>query len=501
MLAERVPFRYISSVLSILHISDLHRSPQDNITNAELISALISDRQRYLREAPPIKAPDAIIVSGDIIQGVSLGTADAALRLAEQYATALNFIEELTNRFVGGDRSKVVIVPGNHDIDWVMSSSAMELVPDNQIPSNLTSELYRTGTQYRWDWKKRELLQIADKSLYEQRMDAYWRFFERFYAGVPNLLRVARGQSANLYSLCGGRIGVAAFNSCHGNDCYALHGSIPREVVARAQLDLLDAGGFDLLIAVWHHNIEGPPYRSDYMDVDIVRGMIGRGFRLGLYGHQHRPEAAPFQIHLAGRETMAVVSAGSLCAGAGELPTGVQRGYNIIEIRDDMRTARVHVREMSVANLFCAARRAAFGGASWTDLEWDHPADLAGRVVPTAERRLASTLVEAEAQIKGGVPLAAKELLRPIAADLPDFGRLLLIEASRQTNDWPLLIELLTPPGAIGELIERTDLCIRSKDYPNARGGLEQFSAALGVTEPHLNELRARIAAAEAMTL
>jgi hypothetical protein len=303
-----------------------------------------------------------------------------------------------------------------------------------------------------------------------------------------------------LYSFCGGRIGVAAFNSCHGNDCFSLKGGIPREVVARAHLDLTDAGGFELLVAVWHHNIEGPPYRTDYMDVDIVRGMIGRGFRLGLYGHQHRAQAVPFQIHLSGCETMAVVSAGSLCAGVRELPTGAQRAYNIIEIGDDMRTARVHVREMSVANLFCPSRRAAFGGASWTDMAWDSPPDLAGRPVLFAAQRLDAALLKAEAELKRGAPQAVKEILGPLVADLPEYGRMLLLEAARQTSDEKLLLELLTPPRAIGELIERTELCIRNRDYLNARSGLDQFGIALGVAQPHLNELRARIDTSTSMT-
>ncbi|CAE6732642.1 metallophosphoesterase family protein [Paraburkholderia nemoris] len=487
------------AVFSILHISDLHRSPSDNITNAELISALVSDRQRYLQERPSIRAPDAIIVSGDIIQGVPLNTPDAVTRLDEQYATAFAFIEELADRFVGGDHSRVILVPGNHDIDWVMSRAAMELVPTDQVPENLLAELYRADTPYRWDWKKRELLRISDNSLYAKRLEAYWRFFTQFYSGVSGLLRVCRDQSANLYSLWDGRIGIAAFNSCHGNDCFAFHGSIPREVVARAHLDLMDEGGFGLLIAVWHHNVEGPPYRTDYMDVDIVRGMIGRGFRLGLYGHQHRAEAVPIQIHLADRETMAVVSAGSLCAGSRELPTGAHRGYNIIEIAGDLQSARVHVREMSVSNLFCASRRAAFGGASYVDLKWDPPADLAGRPIDSSLQRLMATVAQAEIELKAGAPSTAKELLLPVAAELPDFGRLLLIESARQTNDRFLVIELLTPPRTIGELVERTDTFIRVKDYAEARAGLDQFGEVLGVAEPHVKELRARIASAEAM--
>lgn len=485
---------------SILHISDLHRSPNDNISNAELVSALISDRQRYLKEPQRIRRPDAIVISGDIVQGVVLGTTDAKDILAKQYGTALEFIVELTERFVDGDRSRVVIVPGNHDIDWAMSKDAMEIVQTTDFPKDLRTELFRPESLYRWDWKTRELFLITNVALYNRRMDAFWDFFEAFYMNIPRLLRVARGQPSNLYSLWDGRLGIAAFDSCHGNDCFAFHGSIPREVVARAQLDLLDVGGFGLLMSVWHHNVEGPPHRTDYMDIDIVRGMIGRGFRLGLYGHQHRPDAMPMQIQLADRETMALISAGSLCAGASELPTGAMRGYNIIEINDDLRSARVHFREMSVANLFCAARRSALGGASFMDMTWDPPPDLAGRTVDPATQRLETALSKGESELKLGHPQACKDLLRPIIEELPEFGRLLLLEATRKTDDWALLIELLTPPRTIGELVERTETSIRTRDYLNATGGLAQYGTILGITESHSRELRAKISAAEAMT-
>jgi len=484
-----------------LHISDLHRSPRDNITNAELVSALVSDRQRYLNETPSIRKPDAIVISGDIVQGVSLGTVDADARLAEQYSTALEFIVELTERFVDGDRSRVIIVPGNHDINWGLSKDAMEIVKDADFPKDLSGEICRPDSLYRWDWKSRELYLITRVAAYEQRMDAFWNFFDLFYSGASGLLRVARGQPSNLYSLWDGRIGIAAFDSCHGNDCFAFHGSIPREVVARAQLDLLDSGGFGLLMAVWHHNIEGPPHRTDYMDIDIVRGMIGRGFRIGLYGHQHRPDATPMQIRLAERETMALVSAGSLCAGANEIPTGAARGYNIIEIRDDVQSARVHFREMSVANLFCAARRSALGGKSFVDLTWDPPADLAGRPVDSSMKRRAAMLAQGESELKAGRPDACKRLLEPISAELPPFGRLLLLESARKTNDLMLLIKLLSPPQTISELIERTETCILARDYATAAEGLDQYGVDLGIIESHSRELRAKISAGKAMAL
>ena len=84
---------------SILHISDLHRSPHDPISNDELISALVGDRERYIDEDPRIVVPEAIVVSGDIVQGVPLGTNDHERKLAEQYSVAEEFLDELVRRW------------------------------------------------------------------------------------------------------------------------------------------------------------------------------------------------------------------------------------------------------------------------------------------------------------------------------------------------------------------------------------------------------------------
>jgi hypothetical protein len=66
---------------SILHISDLHRSPHDPISNGELVSALVGDRDRYIDEEPAIPVPEAIVVSGGLIQGVPLNAANSETEL------------------------------------------------------------------------------------------------------------------------------------------------------------------------------------------------------------------------------------------------------------------------------------------------------------------------------------------------------------------------------------------------------------------------------------
>lgn len=478
----------------ILHITDLHRAKRDPISNAELISALMTDWRRYSSEHPPISKPEAIVVSGDIIQGVGLGAADFESEISAQYDVAYEFLVDLTNRLLGGDRAKVVIVPGNHDVDWNTARAAMRRVDAKDIPKGLPGLLSESESPYRWDWSSRELFVIDDKSKYQLRFAAFWRFFERFYNGVEGLLRVESWSDANLFSLDEGRIGLAAFNSCAVNDCFTFRGEISKEVVAQSHLDLEELGNWRLKVAVWHHDIEGPPDRSDYMDTEIVRGMIGRGYRLGLYGHQHRPQVTPSHVYLPERETMAVVSAGSLCAGAMELPTGARRGYSIIEIADDYRRARVHVREMAVANLFSRANLPIFGGRSYVDLEWTIPVDAAGRAEDTARANRSDVMLRAEQELKAKMnPRKAVELLNSIDAVSDLLGRRLLLEAAIEAGDADTLSAIFRQPVSISEMVAGVDYFVSRKELQKADQLVDENYVLLSVPDALRRDLKAKI--------
>lgn len=99
---------------TIMHLSDLHRSDADPISNIELVSALVSDRVHQAGENPAIPAPDAIIVSGDLVQGLPIGSPHYPKKLREQYEEAEDLLVRLANKFLGGDRSRLIVVPGNH---------------------------------------------------------------------------------------------------------------------------------------------------------------------------------------------------------------------------------------------------------------------------------------------------------------------------------------------------------------------------------------------------
>lgn len=485
---------------SILHISDLHRSPRDPISNDELISALVSDRDRYIHEEPHVAAPEAIIVSGDIIQGVRLGTADFTAEISSQYAVAEEFLDELVRRFLEGDRSRLIMVPGNHDIDWNTALAALEPVPKKDIPPGLGAALHAENSDLRWDWNTRTLYRIADPALYDRRLEPFWQFFERFYDGVPGLLDVEARNDASLFSICDDRVGVAAYNSCHANDCFAFHGMISKQTVARSHLDLNDSGKvFDLRMAVWHHSIEGPPYRTDYMDVDIVRGMIGRGFRLGLYGHQHKTQITPHEVWLPDREKMAVVSAGSLCAGANELPTGVHRQYNVLEIANDFSRVRVHVRAMIVANLFSRGQFMEFGGTSYADLDWMPPRNAVGSAIDTQAQRTRALIDEAETAAKTGHLERALILLGRLERPPGSYERQLYLSAAKDAENWNGIVKITDPPATIDELVQRYEAFFRLGDPGRALDALDRFSQQLQLPDSMVAELRGRASAQEAI--
>ena len=270
--------------------------------------------------------------------------------------------------------------------------------------------------------------------------------------------------------------------------------------MARSHLDLNDTGKiFDLRLAVWHHNIDGPPQRTDYMDAEIVQGMVGRGFRLGLYGHQHRTQVTPHHVYLPDRERMAVVSAGSLCAGARDLPTGTYRQYNVLEVPADFTRVRAHVREMAVANLFSRGHLAEFGGLGYADLGWDPPRNQVGGRVNTGLLRARATIEEAEAALKAGEAGHAVTLLRGLDLPAGSYERRLFLSAATEAVDWLAIIEVTDPPCSIEELVQRVEACTHVKDFGHAVDSLDEHAGPLALPAAMEAELRLRIEATQGM--
>ncbi|MXX09858.1 MAG: hypothetical protein F4142_08275 [Nitrospira sp. SB0675_bin_23] len=455
-------------MLSILHVSDLHRSKEEPVDNDSLLAALLADRDRYVTATPKIPPPDAIVVSGDLIQGAQLNASGWQKSLEDQYKVAEHFLATLCNLFLDGDRSRVVLVPGNHDVCWNTSRLAMKKVPDEQYPSNLYDVLIKPDSIYRWSWSEQALFHIVDMALYKQRMSRYWDFIESFYRDVALPLPIDRERGFQLFEFCNRNVVVAAFDSIEGNDCFSFSGALLPGAVGRCAMVLRDfTRSYDLKIALWHHSIQGPPTRSDYMNVSQVQEMIGHGFQLGLHGHQHVGEIETQFVHLDQRRSMAVVSAGSLCAGAREMPRGVNRQYNLIVIEDDFKRGRVHVREMAEGGQFTLKNNGAFS-EGFVEISWQPLLDMMGRQIDTKAANAKLAISKAEAALLDGKLHEVAGELRDVDLSSPSYARNLMIEALQKQEDWSKLSAFLENPGGIEEIVLLVSALIASNNLDDA---------------------------------
>ncbi|WP_448094067.1 metallophosphoesterase [Pseudomonas lini] len=484
-------------MFTILHISDLHRSQHDPIENAPLLGALLADQDRYFIETPPVGPPDAAIVSGDIIQGVTLNTEGYADELKRQYEVAHDFLARLADRFFSGDRSRVVIVPGNHDVCWNTARNAMtELAPD-QPPVKAHAGLFHAFSDLRWNWESRTIFKVTDSEGYRRRLDAYWCFMESFYAGINLKHPLDRNRGFNLFELDNGRIVVAALESVHGNDCFCRQGAIERSVLGNCSLTIRDLPQQPILrIAAWHHSFQGPPQGDDYMDIASIHEMVGNGFRLGLHGHQHQADASAYAIHLPDELSMAISSTGSLCAGTRELPRGTNREYNLIVIDDTYTSARVHVREMTQGNHFGKCGRGVFRMDGFTKLSWQLPPSQTGGAPMDDRQFIANAVIKAEVAVHSGRPEEALILLEEIKLPLTGHARYLFIEAARATCNWAKLISFLDTPKSISEFIELFNAILMEGQVDAAKALLEraaEFNVDAGTMEGLHSKLQMRM--------
>jgi Calcineurin-like phosphoesterase len=430
---------------SILHLSDLHRSKTEPLDNDALIGALMADRGRYLVGTPPVPSPSAVVVSGDLVQGALLDDLSFNDTLASQYSDAYELLSRLADKFLDGDRSQFVVVPGNHDVCWNTSIAAMEQVDLSEIPQDLWSAINNPGSDYRWSWKHQRLYRIRDKSKYNTRLENYWKTIHKFYDGTTLPISFDTTRGFNIFEICQQKIIVAAFDTTESNDCFCYIGEISPGIIARCAMAINEQGkDYKLKMAVWHHSTQGPPRHADYMDVDSVYTMIGHGFSLGLHGHQHISATGSYSIHLPDKEKMAVVSAGSVCAGSRELPRGINRQYNVLVLEDEFQTARVHVREMTNGGHFAQKTSGDFL-FGYVSLNLGDEKVLKRHATPLGKSEV-SAIFEAEGAIKNGKANDALIALNRVKDRSNGYRHRLSIEANQILGNWPeLLNEIGTP--------------------------------------------------------
>ena len=439
--------------LSILHISDLHRARNNPIRNDVLLDSLENDCRHFsAEEDPKVRAPDLIVVSGDIVQGISSDVPEPEQCLREQYDEASGFLTRLADRFVGGDRNRVIIVPGNHDVSAYHVKKCLELVdvvPDRK--KEFINQLFLPESSLRWSWRELNLYKIADPGMYLQRMAAFSHFYSNFYNGERKY-DLEPSKQIDLFDYPDFDLTIVGFSSCYNNDIYNRQGAIHPGCVAEAGTRLRHPSfNGRLRMAVWHHNTEGPPGRSDYMDPDLIQNLIDRGFSLGLHGHQHRPQYLDTRFRHGIERKITVISAGTLCGGP-NFRHG--RSYNVIELSTAERAGRLHVREMQNDNLSLPiwGRRALPPlTCPYYEFSFDPPP-------PPSFNSNSVTTVLIEAQnlhISGEYRKAADLLVTLVEQD--DLARQPLLDCLVQLKDTRAVLEIFDPPTSEAEAIHVMD--------------------------------------------
>jgi len=230
------------------------------------------------------------------------------------------------------------------------------------------------------------------------------------------------------------------------------------------------------MMAVWHHSLEGPPEATDYISDSISDHGAGN-------------------IHLPRMEPMAVVSAGSLCAGPVDLPTGVNRQYNVLEIADNCRAVRVHVREMAVGTVFAPSLRADLGGKGHVDMDIAAPLSP----IPPTRLRTNAVVVEAEELLKSGDAVGALGVLRSLDLAALSYARTLALTAATDAEDWTSVVGIAIPPQTIAELVGASKALALQGRFDDASAILDEFSTTLAMDSAAEADVRSFVAAKKAM--
>ena len=451
---------------TLLHISDLHRTSGPRLNNDELLMAITNDAIRWEQEG--ISWPDLIVVSGDLIQGTKADTADPDPEIGAQYEEAGDFLCRLAAHFVDSDRSRVVIVPGNHDVHWGRARRAM--MPLTTCPDGIARKAFEAASNVRWNWRDQRAYEIADSGMYISRLEQFRKFQAAFYAGLtPNPLQQGNSDLVFFdYASLG--LVIVGFASWHGNDCFCPVGAIATESLIASQ-ELLAGSMAPVAIGVWHHGVVGGPTTNDYMDQRVIHKLIDLGFTVGLHGHHHYAAAAPFEMRLPNRTSMAVVGAGSLAVGDGELPMGEHRQFNVVTIDPDSSSVTVHVREMSIAGVFTGSHRSDFGGNTFIKL--DLPLSEARPKKATATQYLD----EAMTAVATGLYEQALKLLPSIGLSYSNEKRQVEIQALHGLGKKEELIRLLDPPQTVDEVTWGISMLLDANQLEEAKARLEAASA------------------------
>jgi len=299
--------------MNILHLSDLHFGTRSDAEN--WYSQLADDLFHELK----CTQLDLLILSGDV----------ANRAIPEEYAAAECFLRSLCREF-NLSSEQMVIVPGNHDVNWSIAKRAytpmrreeyMDLLGENGAPDE----------NYAID--KGEFVEVQDPKKYKERFKSFSTFYSTI-TGSPYPLDYE--EQAILHHFPTRNLLVLGLNSAWQLDHhYRSRASIHPNALSGVLTDIRQnpqVYGQCLKFAVWHHPLHNAG--DDHIsDMSFMQRLAQAGFCAAFHGHVHKAHADLYRydINISGRRAN-IICAGTFGAPTRQWTPGYPLQYNLLRI-------------------------------------------------------------------------------------------------------------------------------------------------------------------------
>ncbi|NEO14432.1 MULTISPECIES: HEAT repeat domain-containing protein [unclassified Moorena] len=315
------PPKFITTqTIYILHLSDLHITTPDQAT---LCSNQLAQDLKQDLEIPKL---DALILSGDI----------ANKSTPDEYQAAQQFIDNLRQDFPL-DPKQIVLVPGNHDLNWELAEEAYELQYRKKYHGELKEGHYIKVSE--------EVIEVRDEAKYQQR----FAHFSQFYQAIKTEpYPLDYDEQGIIDYFPNQNVLILGLNSAwqldhHFKDRASIHSGALSKALSEIRRNK-DYRNW-LKIAVWHHPLNS--VGSDRItDQGFMERLAVAEFRLFLHGHIHKAQASVFSYDkIPGGRKLDGICAGTFSAPTFELRSAYPWQYNLLTFEGNQLTVRTRRRE------------------------------------------------------------------------------------------------------------------------------------------------------------
>jgi len=299
--------------LTFLHVSDLHYDPKSEFDRNIVIGALLTDVRQARADGTQF---DAVIFSGDLVQ---TGDNNSGFNNVTSV-----FVDPLVQA-AGVGREKLILCPGNHDINRDAAVSFLEagLLANLNSVANINSFIDRALAKPTMDDATKAAL---------ARMQPYEDFYRTLNLGPHKTDNVFF--KTRLLPLGGYKVGFAALNSTWRATGAPDDKDKNKLIIGERAVDLAiaDLGDADIRVCLSHHPLEWLLEN----DATSIENRLFDAFDIVCFGHTHRTSPRQYVSPLA---TTVISQAGSVYNNRRWF-----NGYQIIEWDDAGRQVKVTCR-------------------------------------------------------------------------------------------------------------------------------------------------------------